>query len=60
MGKKKHIGTVGAYFLRRRAEAQFEVLVGTRGKHVAVSKEMFATPGSVVEKEDLADTIGVF
>ena len=59
MPKKKHIGTVGAFFIRRSAESNFEVLVGKRSKHVAFSQQMFATPGGAVEKGDLVDSNGV-
>ena len=51
MPKKKHIGTVAAYFVRRSAESNFEVLVGKRSKHVACSRLMFATPGGAVDKK---------
>ena len=57
--KKKQVGTVAAYFLRRSAESIFEILFSKRSQRVGFSELMFGTPCGAVKKRDLLDSNGV-
>ena len=59
MGKKRHLGSVGAYLLRENSAGVWETVVHRRSSRVDYAREQVATPGGFLDKKDTVDARGI-